>query len=176
MTVLLSVGETFLLHSKWLDETFFERNRHPTKTVGARMTTKTIVYWAVTVLIALETLVGGVTDLLHGNAILVAGPPVADIVTHLGYPLYFLRIIGVWKLLGGIVLLIPGYPRLKEWAYAGIFFELSGAAASWVMHEHNMREAVAPVILAVIALVSWALRPQHRLLGILVPDSTSTPS
>ena len=117
----------------------------------------------------LETLVGGITDLVHGKEILVAGSPVADIVTHLGYPLYFLRIIGVWKLLGGIVLLIPGYPRLKEWAYAGIFFELSGAAASWWMHEHNMGEAVAPMILAVVALVSWALRPQHRLLGILVP-------
>jgi uncharacterized membrane protein YphA (DoxX/SURF4 family) len=90
-------------------------------------------------------------------------------VTDLGYPLYFLRIIGVWKLLGGIVLLIPGYPRLKEWAYAGIFFELSGAAASWWMHEHNMGEAVTPTILAVVALVSWALRPQNRLLGILVP-------
>ena len=102
--------------------------------------------------------------------------PVADIVTHLGYPLYFLRIIGVWKLLGGIVLLIPGYPRLKEWAYAGIFFELSGAAASWWMHEHNLGQAVPPMVLAVVALVSWALRPQHRLLRILVPRFNSTPS
>ena len=95
------------------------------------MTTKTVAYWAATLLIALETLVGGVTDLIHGKAILVAGAPVADIVTHLGYPLYFLRIIGFWKVLGGIVLLVPNCPRLKEWAYAGIFFELSGAAASW---------------------------------------------
>ena len=133
------------------------------------MRTKIIAYWALTALIALETLIGGVTDLVDGKAIFVAGPPVADIVTHLGYPLYFLRIIGVWKLLGGIVLLIPGYPRLKEWAYAGIFFELSGAVASWLTHEHNMGEAVAPMILALVALVSWALRPQHRLLGIHVP-------
>jgi hypothetical protein len=133
------------------------------------MTTKTVAYWAATLLIALETLVGGVTDLIHGKAILVAGAPVADIVTHLGYPLYFLRIIGFWKVLGGIVLLVPNYPRLKEWAYAGIFFELSGAAASWLAFEHNVGEAVAPAILAVLALVSWALRPQHRLLGVLVP-------
>ena len=143
---------------------------------GARMRTKIIAYWTVTILIALETLVGGVADLVHGKAILVAGAPVADIVTHLGYPLYLLRIIGVWKLLGGVVLLIPGYPRLKEWAYAGIFFELSGAAALWWMHEHNMGEALAPMILAGVALVSWALRPQHRLLGFSFPDSTSTPS
>ena len=118
-----------------------------------------VAYWVVTVLIALETLVGGVADLVYGRTILVAGPPVADVVTHLGYPLYFLRIIGVWKLLGGIVLLIPGYPRLKEWAYAGIFFELSGAAASWLVYENNMKEAVAPMMLALLALVSWALRP-----------------
>jgi len=134
------------------------------------MTTKMVAYWAVTLLIALETLVGGVTDLVHGKQILVFGSPVADIVvTHLGYPLYFLRIIGFWKLLGGIVLLIPNYPRLKEWAYAGIFFELSGAAASWLAFEHNVEEAVAPATLAVLALVSWALRPQHRVLGVLVP-------
>ena len=133
------------------------------------MTTKMVTYWVVTVLIALETLVGGVTDLIHGRSILVAGPPVADVVTHLGYPLYFVRIIGVWKVLGGIVLLIPGYARLKEWAYAGIFFELSGAAASWLAYEHNAGEAVVPMGLALLALVSWALRPQDRLLGVLVP-------
>jgi hypothetical protein len=133
------------------------------------MTAKMITYWVVTVPIALETLVGGVTDLIHGRSILVAGPPVADVVTHLGYPLYFVRIIGFWKVLGGIVLLVPGYPRLKEWAYAGIFFELSGAAASWLACEHNIGEAVAPMMLALLALVSWALRPQHRLLGVLVP-------
>jgi len=133
------------------------------------MTTKMVTYWVVTVLIALETLVGGVTDLIHGRSILVAGPPVADVVTHLGYPLYFVRIIGVWKVLGGIVLLVPGYPRLKEWAYAGIFFELSGAAVSWLAYEHNVGEAVVPMVLALLALVSWALRPQDRLLGVLVP-------
>jgi len=129
--------------------------------------TKTVAYWAVTVLIALETLVGGMADLVHGRQILVAGSPVADVVTHLGYPLYFLGIIGVWKLLGGITLLVPGYPRLKEWAYAGIFFELSGAAASWLACEHNMGEAVAPMLLALLALGSWALRPPNRLLGVL---------
>ena len=129
--------------------------------------TKTVAYWAVTVLIALETLVGGVADLVHGRQILVAGSPVADVVTHLGYPLYFLGIIGIWKLLGAIALLVPGYPRLKEWAYAGIFFELSGAAASWLACEHNMGEAVAPILLALLALGSWALRPQQRLLGVL---------
>jgi|SRR5579862_3086473 len=134
------------------------------------MRIKMVAYWVVTVLIALETLVGGVADLAHGRALLLAGTRVAYIVTHLGYPLYFLRIIGFWKLLGGVVLLVPGYPRLKEWAYAGIFFELSGAAASWFAYEHNVREATAPMLLALLALLSWALRPQHRVLGALTPD------
>lgn len=123
---------------------------------------KLAAYWAVTILVALETLVGGVTDLLRGRAVLVAGPPVADIVTHLGYPVYFLTIIGFWKVLGGIVLLIPGYPRLKEWAYAGIFFELSGAAASWLAYERNVGAALVPMMLAALVLVSWALQPPSR--------------
>ena len=133
------------------------------------MTTKMVAYWVVTVLIALETLVGGATDLVHGRSILVAGPPVAEAVLHLGYPLYFLRLLGVWKLLGGIVLLVPGYPRLKEWAYAGIFFELSGAGASWLAYERNLGEALPPMILALLTLVSWALRPQDRMLGVIIP-------
>ena len=128
-----------------------------------------VAYWAVTVLIALETLVGGVTDLIYGRALLAAGPPVSDIVISLGYPVYILRILGFWKVLGAVVLLLPGYPRLKEWAYAGIFFELSGAAASWLMNKHDVGEAVAPIMLAFLTLVSWALRPQNRLLGVLLP-------
>ena len=128
-----------------------------------------IAYWTVTVLVALETLVGGVTDLIHGRAIIVAGPPVADIVTSLGYPPYILHILGFWKLLGGVVLLLPGYPRLKEWAYAGIFFELSGAAASWLISKHDVGGAVGPMTLAFLVLVSWALRPPDRLLGVLLP-------
>ena len=134
---------------------------------------KPVAYWTVTVLVALETLVGGVADLIHGRSLLVAGPPVADVVAQLGYPLCLLTIIGFWKLMGGIVLLVPGYQRLKEWAYAGIFFQLSGAAASWLACEHNLGEAIPPMILALLTVVSWALRPQHRVLGTLVPRLTS---
>lgn len=128
------------------------------------MRSKTMVgaYWVVTIIVALETFVGGVTDLIYGRALLVTGPSVADIVTHLGYPVYFLRIIGFWKVLGGTVLLLPGYPRLKEWAYAGIFFELSGAAASWIVYEHNVQEAMTPMILAALVLVSRALLPPSK--------------
>ena len=131
------------------------------------MNLKMISYWATTAAIALETLAGGVTDLIHGREILVAGQPVVEVVTHLGYPVYVLTILGVWKLLGGIVLLIPRFPRLKEWAYAGIFFELTGAAASFALHGESFFSS--PLILAMLALASWALRPPDRTLGVLFP-------
>jgi uncharacterized membrane protein YphA (DoxX/SURF4 family) len=81
---------------------------------------KSIGYWVATALIALETFVGGITDLVHGGTELVAGPAVVGVVTHLGYPVYILTILGVWKLLGAVVIVVPGLPRLKEWAYAGV--------------------------------------------------------
>src|SRR5437667_12259927 len=91
---------------------------------------KVIGYWVTTALIALETLAGGVTDLMHGRTNLFSGPHVVDVVTSLGYPVYLLAFLGIWKIPGAIVLVVPGFLRLKEWAYAGIVFELSGAAAS----------------------------------------------
>ena len=62
-------------------------------------------------------------------------------IVHLGYPLYFITIIGFWKVLGAITLLAPGFPRLKEWAYAGIFFDLTGAAASCAIDDRNRFDA-----------------------------------
>jgi hypothetical protein len=82
--------------------------------------------------------------------------------------LYILTILGVWKLLGAIVLFAPRLPRLKEWVYAGVIFELTGAAASFVAHGDSTNELIAPLVLAAIALTSWALRPPSRRLGIIV--------
>ncbi len=128
------------------------------------MKAKAISYWVTTTLIALETLAGGVTDLTHGRTNLVSGPPVAAVITQLGYPTYLLMILGVWKLLGAIALLVPRFPRLKEWAYAGIFFELTGAAASHAARQ-NWSELIAPLILAALTIASWSLRPPDRTLG-----------
>lgn len=133
------------------------------------MKIKIIIYWVTTVLIALETLAGGVTDLAHGRTSVVSGPLVADVITHLGYPVYLLTILGVWKLAGGVTLLVPGFPRLKEWAYAGIFFELTGAAASFVARGEITGDLIAPLVLTGLAVASWALRPQSRTLGVLFP-------
>jgi uncharacterized membrane protein YphA (DoxX/SURF4 family) len=82
------------------------------------MRIKIITYWVTTILITLETLAGGATDLAHGRTSVVSGPFVVDVITHLGYPVYLLTILGLWKLAGGIALLVPRFPRVKEWAYA----------------------------------------------------------
>jgi hypothetical protein len=131
------------------------------------MKTKKAAYWVTTAVIAAELVAGGVTDLAHGREVLVAGQPVVEILHHLGYPTYLLTILGAWKLLAAAVLLAPRLPRLKEWAYAGTFFELSGAALSHIAVDHGFGNAGGPLFLAAVALASWALRPQSRVLGAL---------
>jgi DoxX-like family len=123
-----------------------------------------IFYWTTTALIVGETLAGGVADLTHGRTLLVSGPFVTDVVAGLGYPVYVLWIIGIWKILGAITLVVPGFLQLKEWAYAGIFFELSGAVASLAACGRTAG-LVAPLFLLGLALASWALRPGDRTLG-----------
>jgi hypothetical protein len=117
-----------------------------------------IVYWITSAFIALETLVGGFADLTHGRTLLVSGRLVTDVVAGLGYPVYVLWIIGIWKILGAITLAVPGFLRLKEWACAGIVFELSGAAASLAACGRTA-DVVAPLFLLGLTLASWALRP-----------------
>jgi DoxX-like family len=98
------------------------------------MKTRNIGYWASTGVTGLAFLAGGLGDLVRSPAV-VAG------MTHLGYPAYFATILGAWKALGALALLVPRFPRLKEWAYAGIFFDLSGAALS---RRRQDRHAVGP--------------------------------
>ena len=130
---------------------------------------KEIGYWVITIIVALELLVGGVADLIHGPILLFAGDPAALVDAQLGYPLYLGTILGVWKLLGAIALLAPRFPRLKEWAYAGIFFEMTGAAASWAARGGGLGDLIWPLAFAVLTLASWALRPPGRTLGVLFP-------
>ncbi len=132
----------------------------------ALMKLKIIGYWATTAIVTLELLAGGVTDLVHGREVLVVGQPVVLVVAQLGYPLYLLTILGVWKLLGAIALLLPRFPRLKEWAYAGTFFELTGAAASHAARGDNA-SALGLLIFAALVIASWARRPPGRALGVL---------
>ncbi len=118
---------------------------------------KAIGYWAATGLLAFAFAAGGLFDVMRSRE-------VVDGFLHLGYPAYFPVIIGVWKLLAAPALLVPGLPRLKEWAYAGIFFDLTGAAASHLAAGDGAGKAIAPLILLGIAAASWALRPEGRTL------------
>src|SRR5262249_47441030 len=102
----------------------------------------------------------------------------ADFAVHgladLGYPAYFITILGVWKLLGGVTILAPRLPLLKEWAYAGVAFDLTGAAASHIATGHAAVKAIVPLGLLARAATSWALRPAGRTLA--APPSPSTPA
>jgi uncharacterized membrane protein YphA (DoxX/SURF4 family) len=135
-----------------------------------KMNMKMIGYWATTAVVALELLAGGVTDLVHGPELLFAGDPVVLVLAQLGYPVYLLTILGVWRLLGAIALLVPRFPRLKEWAYAGAFFVYVGAAASWAARGGGVGYLIGPLSFAFLTLASWALRPPSRILGVLFPD------
>jgi hypothetical protein len=101
---------------------------------------------------------------------------VVDVVTSLGFPVYILTILGVWKLLGGAILLAPRLPRLKEWAYAGIVFELTGAGVSLAVRGSGAGDIATPLLLAALAMASWALRPPSRTLGSLLPGRPTQPS
>ena len=122
------------------------------------MNTRSAAYWVTTAFLVFNVLAGGLAELAQreGNA---AG------MLALGYPLYFMTILGVWKVLGSIALLAPRLQRLKEWAYAGIFFNMSGTAISHVVSGDEAWHAYYTGFLAVVTLASWALRPECRTLG-----------
>jgi len=122
--------------------------------------TKSIAYWATTVLTAFS-MSGGVAQLARV-------PGVVDGFVRLGYPIYFVTILGFWKVAGAIAILVPRFPRLKEWAYAGIFFDLTGAAWSSAAVHGGAFHILAPLVFAVLMVVSWALRPASRVVGTIV--------
>jgi uncharacterized membrane protein YphA (DoxX/SURF4 family) len=128
---------------------------------------KPIAYWVATMVVALALLPGGVAQLAHQRET-VAG------IVLLGYPAYFATILGFWKVLGGAALLAPRLPRLKEWAYAGAVFDLTGAAASHAAcgdyGAYGFHLAV-PLLFAGAAVASWALRPASRRVDALCPQT-----
>ena len=119
------------------------------------MKPKAVAYWICTVLIGLAFLSGGVAYVLRI-------PQVVEGVTHLGYPLHFVTVLGIWKVLGGAAVLLPGLPLIKEWAYAGMIFDLTGATAAHVASGDDVRHILTPLVLAGVVVASWALRPESR--------------
>jgi hypothetical protein len=135
------------------------------------MNAKTIAYWITTILVAFS--------MSGGAAQLARVPGVVDgFVRILHYPPYFVSILGFWKVAGAITILVPRFPRLKEWAYAGIFFDLTGAAASNIAvggYGPYGFHVIAPLLLAGVTVASWALRPPSRTIGTLIPVKQGEP-
>ena len=116
---------------------------------------RTIAYWASTGLLAFGMLTGG-TGQLIGADFNVQG------MDHLGYPRYFLPLIGTWKILGALVILVPGFLLVKEWAYAGLFFAMTGAVVSHLANGDTLPQFIASLVFAVLTVLSWYLRPDDR--------------
>jgi len=83
-------------------------------------------------------------------------------IARLGYPAYILPMLGVWKMLGVAVVLVPKFPLLKEWAYAGFFFVMTGAIFSHIAVGESMVETLPALLLLILTVVSWYFRPASR--------------
>ena len=131
----------------------------PEQTIGEHGSrSRHLMYWSATSLVAVAFAVPGVLNVMHA-------PHVAGDMAHLGYPPYFSTILGTWKLLAAVAILAPRTPRIKEWAYAGMVFDLTGAAASRLVVGDAPVTIAIPLMIACLVAVSWRLRPPARRLS-----------
>lgn len=114
-----------------------------------------IIYWIATLWLALGMVSTGTVQILKMEEEVRA-------ITNLGYPVYILTLLGVWKILGVIAILIPKFPILKEWAYAGFFFVMSGASISHIASKDPISTLFPPILLLVLTAISWYFRPANR--------------
>lgn len=121
------------------------------------MTTNTnkIIYWTATILLALGMFSGGIAQILKVQQN-------TDGIVHLGYPTYLMSILGVWKILGVIAIIIPKFKLVKEWAYTGFFFAMSGAVISHIAVGDAFLQFLAPLVFVILTIVSWYFRPTDR--------------
>jgi hypothetical protein len=117
-----------------------------------------ITYWIATVWLALGMVSTGAVQLFKASD----GQGGAEMLTHLGYPIYLLTILGIWKLLGIVAVLIPGFPLVKEWAYAGFFFVMSGAIFSHFAVGDPITAMLPSLLLLILTVLSWYFRPPSR--------------
>ncbi|RYU97108.1 DoxX family protein [Emticicia agri] len=120
--------------------------------------TQKITYWVATVWLALGMASTGGVQLIHLKE-------ETEMMNRLGYPVYFLTLLGIWKLLGVIAVLVPKFALVKEWAYAGFFFAMSGAVYSHIAVGDTAKELFGPLLLIVLTAVSWYFRPADRKLS-----------
>jgi hypothetical protein len=119
-----------------------------------------IIYWIATALMAVGMLQSGIFAVIRSKQWV-------DLVTNLGYPVYFLTILGVWKILGVIVILIPRFKLIKEWAYAGFFFAMTGALFSHIaIGDFGFKSIAGPVFQLLFIILSWYFRPLDRKINI----------
>lgn len=114
-----------------------------------------IIYWIATLWLALGMTSTGIVQLLKT-------PEEIDLMTRVGFPVYFLTLIGIWKLLGVVAVLSPKFPLLKEWAYAGFFFNMTGAVFAHAVTGGSALDFFGPMLLIVLTAVSWYFRPADR--------------
>ncbi|HYV55490.1 MAG TPA: DoxX family protein [Chitinophagaceae bacterium] len=117
-----------------------------------------IIYWIATIWLALGMLSTGIVQLFKAKG----GQGGVDMITHLGYPVYLLTLLAAWKIFGVVAILIPKFPLLKEWAYAGFFFIMSGAIFSHIAAGDPMSESLPSLLLLILTAVSWYFRPLDR--------------
>jgi uncharacterized membrane protein len=119
-----------------------------------------IIYWISTIWLALGMLSSGIVQFFKMKEEI-------DFIIELGYPVYFMTILGAWKILGVIAVLIPKFPLLKEWTYAGFFFSMSGAIFSHIAMGDPVIEIFPSLLLLTLTMVSWYFRPADRKIGTL---------
>lgn len=116
---------------------------------------KTIWYWIITGILSFCLFSGGLAQALQVQGVVQGFKP-------LGYPTYFISFIGIWKMLGIIAILVPGFKLLKEWAYAGLFFTMTGAVISHIASNDIHAQIIAPIVFSIFTVLSWYLRPDNR--------------
>ncbi|GAB3315684.1 DoxX family protein [Larkinella ripae] len=114
-----------------------------------------LIYWIATLWLALGMVSTGIVQALHVREEVA-------LFAHLGYPVYFLTMLAVWKFLGVGAVLVPRFPLVKEWAYAGFFFAMSGAIFSHLAKGDDAKAYFGPGLLLILTVVSWYFRPADR--------------
>jgi len=116
---------------------------------------KLITYWVATALLSVGMLGSGIAQLMRAKEMV-------GILAHLGYPLYLMSILGTWKILGVIAILLPGFKLVKEWAYAGLFFVMTGALISHLIMGDSGKAVIGPAAQTIFIVLSWYCRPANR--------------